>query len=103
IGYGYGGNGHNTTLGDMRYNYSSVYLRKSFTVPADDIPGRLKLRIRIDDGCVVWINGHEVDRRHVPPGQLPYNGLATNHDRAWEEIFIEGADGILVGGTNVIA
>src|SRR5690606_4573325 len=72
FGYGYNNVGHNTVLGDMRNNYVSVYFRKTFTVSSDSIPNALKLRIRIDDGCVVWINGHEVARLHVPDGHRAY-------------------------------
>lgn len=103
FGYGYNNVGHNTVLGDMRNNYVSVYFRKTFTVSSDSIPNALKLRIRIDDGCVVWINGHEVARLHVPDGHRAYWSTAINHDRAWEEVIIDNADDFLFGGTNVIA
>ncbi len=100
---GYGEPNIVTELADMRFNYSSVYFRRSFVVPAGSVPERLRLRVAIDDGCVIWINGVEVDRRHVPQGELPYSAFASNHEQAWEEIIIEDADEILLGGTNVIA
>nr|WP_226895531.1 lamin tail domain-containing protein [Luteolibacter marinus] len=109
-GIGYNDGGVNTTLGDMRRvtggsaGYASVYFRKSFTVPADAIPDQLRLRIRIDDGCVIWINGTEVERRNVGTGQLAYNYLApANHENAWEEVILENAGNYLFGGTNVVA
>jgi autotransporter-associated beta strand protein len=109
-GIGYGDPGVNTTLSDMRRRtgvagYASVYFRKAFTVPADAIPRQLRLRVRIDDGCVVWLNGVEVDRRYVGAGQLAFNYLApANHDNnQWDEVLIDNADTLLVGGTNVIA
>jgi hypothetical protein len=92
-----------TTLADMLNNYSSVYFRKSFTIASGNVPQQLKLRVCVDDGCVVWINGHEVGRWHVADGQLAYNALASYHDREWEEITIPNADTILFGGSNVIA
>ncbi len=103
-GIGYNDPGVNTELPDMRNNYRSVYFRKEFTVPADDIPDRLRLRIRMDDGCVIWINGVEVHRLNVAAGQLPYNYLAPqNHENAWEEVILQDAGEFLFGGTNVIA
>lgn len=109
-GIGYGDDGVNTNLGDMRRRflvsgYASVYLRKTFTVPAGSIPRQLRLRMRYDDGCVVWINGVEVTRKNVAAGQLAYNYLAPgNHDSdLWEEVIIDNADMFLFGGTNVLA
>jgi hypothetical protein len=111
-GIGYGDPGINTTLGDMRRNnfqgipgYASVYFRKSFVIPVGEVPEQLRLRIRIDDGCVIWINGVEVDRRYVASGQLAFNYLApANHDNDnWDEVVINNADVFLVGGTNVVA
>lgn len=108
FGYGYSNNTGaglvtNTTLSDMRFNYSTVYFRKAFTVNAGQIPQTLSLRINVDDGYVVWINGHEVVRNYVQAGQLPFNAFASDHSRAWDDFTIPNADNILLGGTNVIA
>ncbi len=94
-----------TTLGDMRYNYSTVYYRKTFTVPSESIPAGLQLRLKYDDGAVVWINGTEIARLHVPSGELAYNQVANDDHPAddWEEITITNADAMLYGGDNVIA
>jgi CotH kinase protein/Lamin Tail Domain len=107
---GYGDSNVVTTLSDMRRTilnagYASVYFRKSFTVPSGSVPRRLKLRVCIDDGCVVWINGREVARLHVGAGQLANNYLApANHDNnTWDEVILENADTFLIGGTNVVA
>ena len=103
-GIGYNDPGVVTTLPDMSNGYRSVYFRKSFTVPADDIPDQLKLRVRVDDGCVVWINGSPVHRINVDEGQLAHNYLAPfNHENVWEEITLNNVGAYLFGGTNVIA
>ncbi|MCP5548724.1 MAG: CotH kinase family protein [Akkermansiaceae bacterium] len=103
-GFGYGNyDGHNTYLGDMYENYTTVYLRKTFTLDPGMVPSTVTLRVRVDDGCVVWINGQEVGRFHVPDGELAYDATATNHDRVWEEVTLTGADAYLVAGTNVVA
>jgi hypothetical protein len=103
---GFGDDDDNTILTDMQNSYSSVYLRRVFTVPAGEIPPSLKLRVRVDDGCVVWINGIEVARLHVPTGTLNYNSFATDHEAGaatFEEVTISNAASVLVEGDNVIA
>ncbi len=102
---GYGVAGLNTTISGMRYNYSTIYLRKEFTVPAGTVPQTVNARLYLDDGCVIWINGTEVHRRLAPAGDLPFNALASTFVSApqWYEFTIENADEILFGGTNTIA
>lgn len=100
---GYGDGDDTTILGDMRDNYSTVYFRHSFTVDAQDIPATLRLRVYIDDGAVVWINGTEVARISAGPGQIPYNGFGNNHEATWEEVDLPNAASLLNGGANVIA
>lgn len=100
---GYGDSDDNTVLSDMRNSYWSIYLRRAFTVPANQIPDSLTLRVYVDDGCIVWINGTEVARAHMPAGHVAYNQAAANHDASWETFTISNASAFLVGGTNVIA
>ncbi|QQL46055.1 lamin tail domain-containing protein [Sulfuriroseicoccus oceanibius] len=102
FGYGYD-TGNNTSLEDMYQSYTSVYLRRSFTIDGGSVPTSMKLRMRVDDGCVVWINGQEVARFHVPDGELGYDSAAINHEREEEEITLLGTDSYLVAGTNVVA
>jgi CotH kinase protein/Lamin Tail Domain len=100
---GYGASGLSTTLGDMRNNYSSIYLRKDFTI-AGDVPDVLKLRVYVDDGAIITINGVEVAREHVTAGIKNYNSTSgATHDAAWEEITLTGASNYLLVGTNTIA
>ncbi len=101
---------NNTTLTDMvgwwYSNYTTVYGRKTFTVPANRIPATLTLRLRVDDGCVAWINGTEVFRSgNLNGGQLAYNATANSGvgTAGWTTIELNGADAYLNGGTNVLA
>ncbi len=104
---GFGDNDDHTLLTDMVGAYSSLYLRRVFTIPAGGRPSALKLRVRVDDGCIVWINGHEVARPHVDAALSPTDdSLAQNHEAdlvAFEEFTLSGADAYLVEGDNVIA
>lgn len=101
---GYGDGDDLTVLEDMRFNYSSVYLRNTFTIdPTLLLPETLLLRLYVDDGAVVWINGTEVARFSVPSGQLDFDDLGNNHEAAWVEFELTGADRYLLGGTNTLA
>lgn len=100
---GYGATGLSTTLTDMRNNYTTVYLRKDFTI-AGDVPNALKLRMFVDDGAIVWINGFELPRFHVTAGDKNFNGTSgQSHNAAWEELTLANANSYLVAGTNMIA
>jgi hypothetical protein len=101
IGYGAG---TTTVLSDMRNSYPSVYLRKSFTVPAV-VPDTLKLRMRVDDGAIVFINGTLVASRYVSSANKNYNDTTgqSAHDAVWEEITLANASSYLVAGTNTIS
>lgn len=100
---GYSDGDDNTVLADMQGSYSSVFMRREFTINPLEIPQNLRLRLYVDDGAIVWINGQEVQRAHVGAGQLAFNATASNHEAEWEEFILSGASNYLVGGTNVIA
>lgn len=101
---GYEDGDDRTVLSDMQGAYSSLFLRHPFVV-SDRLPSAVLLRVRADDGCVVWINGREVARFHVRAGEIPFNGVAENHEAGeeFEEHLIENAEALLVPGTNLIA
>jgi len=67
-----------TLLSDMQGNYSSIFLRKEFTVQSLGAIPELLLNHQSDDGFVAWLNGVEVIRYNVPGGQLPYDGSASS-------------------------
>jgi len=101
---GYGDGDDVTVLDDMRGGYSTLYLRHTFTIASpQDIPRVLKLAVYVDDGAVVWINGVEVGRFHVPEGELPHDARATSHEAEWEEVLVPNPGAILRTGTNVLA
>ncbi|HEY6229221.1 MAG TPA: lamin tail domain-containing protein [Verrucomicrobiae bacterium] len=95
-----------TPLNDMRNLYTTVFLRKNFTIanPADY--ERLVLRTLIDDSFIVWINGKEVTPRmaNAPLGEPVRTNTATGAsiEMTWVTNTCAGAD-YLVAGNNVIA
>jgi uncharacterized protein (DUF1800 family) len=81
---GYGDGDDLTELADMRNNYSSVYLRRTFTLESPQELRDLVLAIDYDDGFVAYLNGTEIARSESmemtgnPP---PHDSFASrNHE-----------------------
>lgn len=84
----------------------TTYFRHSFSVPDPAAYHALTLRLLVDDGCIVYLNGTEIVRRHMPPGEVGYRTLAADGvSGTAENTFYPyplPATG-LVSGTNVLA
>lgn len=83
--------------------YITSYFRQGFTAAAG--VGSLSLRIRGDDGAVVYINGTEVVRTNMPSGTISSSTLANvtvsgSGQAAFTTFVIPGA---LAAGSHVIA
>ena len=102
---GYGDNDDQTKLDDMRNKYSTVYLRHKFRVPDPGAVPALRLKLYVDDGCIIWINGQEVARRHVADGEMRHDSTSgvADHEREWELIDLPDPGSFLKKGDNVIA
>ncbi|MBN2513014.1 MAG: lamin tail domain-containing protein, partial [Sedimentisphaerales bacterium] len=102
---GFADNDDNTVLSDMHKSYYTVYLRNTFDISDVSRIQNLTLQVYVDDGCIIWINGHEVSRPHCPTGQIAYNqAIAYNHDAgSYEEVVLTVPYDYLIHGTNVIA
>ena len=62
-GFGYDDDDDATVLSDMLNRYNTVYIRRTFEIPADTDPTRrLSLVMDWDDGFVAYIDGAEVQR-----------------------------------------
>ncbi|MBI3869444.1 MAG: lamin tail domain-containing protein [Verrucomicrobia bacterium] len=102
----------------MQSNYISLYLRHPFVLPAGPMPTRLHLKVTIEDGCVIWINGHEIaPRLHMrdklekpfdagvtgrPLGALLHKAV-SNGKTVVENIFVPPQSVGLTVGTNILA
>ncbi len=102
---GFGDNDDNTVLSDMSRSYYSVYLRNTFDISDVSRIQNLTLHVYVDDGCIIWINGHEVSRLYCPDGFIAYNqAIAINHEATrYETIVLAAPYTYLVNGTNTIA
>jgi len=95
----------NTTLSDMPGNYSTVYLRKTFTVSNPAAVSSLVFEALFDDGINVWINGTHVLSSNVAGANLPYTAtaLAETENGMFVPFVLPNPSSYLVAGTNVIA
>ena len=94
-----------TNLADMRNNYSTVYLRKTFNVQDPAAISGLSLEAQFDDGINVWINGTHVLGSNVSSPNLAFNATASAsaEDAAFRPFNLPNPASYLVAGTNVIA
>lgn len=57
--------------------YRTTYFRHKFTVADPGALNNLVLKLLVDDGCVVYLNGTEVVRRNMAAGDVNYQTLAN--------------------------
>ncbi|MCF7973185.1 MAG: lamin tail domain-containing protein [Phycisphaerae bacterium] len=102
---GYGEAFVQTVLDDMRYNYTTVYLRKAFTVDTDAPIETLTLEVRFDDAIAVWLNGTLVVLNNVAESALAYNAVANGNNEVTDftPVDLTPFRDLLVQGTNVLA
>jgi hypothetical protein len=55
---------------------NTVYLRRYFYV--DTTPFTASMKVRRDDGVVLYLNGSEIYRNNLPAGDINYSALATS-------------------------
>jgi hypothetical protein len=80
--FGYGGSTRYGTILDYGPNpnnkHITSYFRKQFTLSDIENFEALELTLMVDDGAIVYVNGHEVVRENLPIGQINYNTRALN-------------------------
>jgi len=94
----------------------STYFRADFQVPQafvpSDVPSDvalpqiLRFKIRVDDGCLVFLNGQECYRWNMPKGPINRESVASQALSAPEETLFHQFDiasGALRSGRNVLA
>jgi len=104
--FGYGREGLQTVLDDMRNNYTTVYLRHELELGSPEFTGSLCFDAKYDDGFAIWINGLELARVGLPAGELPFNGRASESDfapRQWSTVVPAATVSTLMPGKNIVA
>lgn len=104
-GFGYGDTARLNYIFDTMLNqFSSLYIRRTFSVTDPAVLGQLILSIYVDDAFVCFINGKRV-AEFLAPEKLTYDALPpTDHESEPALTFNLGAAAdLLVPGENVIA
>ena len=83
--------------------YITTYFRHSFNVPDPSIYAVLLMRVRRDDGVLVFLNGREIFRNNLPPGDIAYNTPAFNVTDEAAFLPTNVPPSYLVPGQNVFA
>jgi hypothetical protein len=90
--------------GDENDKHRTTYFRKSFDVASSNLV-QLTLRLRRDDGAVVYLNGTEIARDNLPAGTIDYSTRASmaapDDGTTWIEFDVPVAS--LTIGTNTLA
>jgi CotH kinase protein/Lamin Tail Domain len=94
-----------TRLSDMRGNYTTFYLRRSFDAPGAEPYRRARIEALFDDGFKVWINGTLILARDMATAEVPFNGVSTavRESNAYQPIEVSIPTGLLLPTGNVIA
>jgi len=84
---------------------TTVYFRTGFFIDDVSLVRALGLHVMYDDGFVAYINGHEVERAHLPAGTVGYGTLATGHEanQTYESFDLSSARAFLRNGSNYLA
>jgi len=107
-GFGYDDGDDATVLNDMSGSYSTVFIRKAFSLANPASISRLSLSVLFDDGYVAYLNGTEVDRFNAPGPAGSSVAFDAVSDGFVEPPQLRTVDliarrDLLVAGTNVLA
>jgi len=107
LGYGVGDEGTTVSFGGNPSNKRiTTWFRRSFVVTNAADYSVLVVGVRRNDGAVVYLNGQEIYRGHMPVGTITATTLATNNTQWLDRqlCFERNVDaGLLVAGTNILA
>lgn len=103
-GFGYGDNDDKTTLA-IKDKFSSVYIRRAFTLDNIGDAQDLWLSISYDDAFIVYINGQEALRRGVGKGRGEKASRIVSHEAKgkFELFHLASSAKFFRKGRNVIA
>jgi hypothetical protein len=76
---GYGDNDETTVIngGATSNRFITTYFRNTFTIADAALFSGYSLRVKRDDGIIVYVNGIEVYRNNMPSGAITYSTLAN--------------------------
>jgi len=104
--FGWGEAGIVTTIsyGDNASNkYPTAYFRKTINIENLAARDNFNLRMYVDDGAVIYINGQELDRYNMPVGPISFNTFSTTNLPNAEYVSYLVPKTLLKEGDNVIS
>ncbi|MBS0659242.1 MAG: metallophosphoesterase family protein [Verrucomicrobia bacterium] len=105
LGYGEGDEATVVSYGpDPNSKFVTTYFRRSFTLADPAEVEALELRLLVDDGAIVYLNGHELQRENLAVDPVLYDTLATGGpavENAFNVYHLPAQH--LVAGANVVA
>ena len=102
LGYGEGDEATVVSYGPGSSDkYITTYFRHYFDLANPSQTENVLLSLFRDDGAVVYINGSEIVRSNIPPGDVDDKTLASSSGRGIHQYLISA--GNFVTGTNVLA
>ncbi len=102
-GFGYGDGDDRTELKDMEGNYSAVFIRREFDIPATANLKKLGFAINYDDGFILHVNGKEIFSKHVKRGTDGKLDVSSHEASGHEYFSLSEFSGSFGKGKNVIA
>lgn len=105
LGYANKDLGFNTVISygsSSSSKYPTAYFRTQVDIPTGNIT-KIKLAFRLDDGCVVYVNGTEALRYNMPSGTISFNSFASSYAGDWFDVEQELPVELFHVGTNTIA
>lgn len=105
LGYGDGDEITTVNGGSSTNRYVTTYFRKSISALNTVLFSGYSLKVKRDDGIVIYVNGNEVYRNNMPTGTIGYTTLASATASDDGENFITAAiaPSSFVSGNNTIA
>ncbi len=104
LGYGDGDEASMLNFGpDASNKYITTYFRHEFIVPSPTAFTSLRMRVKFDDGLVIYLNGAEVYRNDLAPGQnyLSLAPVASDDDTNYLTVIISPS--LLLPDRNILA
>ena len=107
-GFGYDDGDDTTILRDMQGRYTTVYVRRRFSIEDPASVRSLVFHVLFDDGYVAYLNGTEIARENAPgaPGtRLPFDAEASSTigPAPTRQVDVSAFRSLLVPGENVLA
>ena len=107
LGYGPLANYVTTTIGfggDSQNKHITTWFRRAFHVEDPSLVDSLDLRLWIDDGAVVYLNGAEVARENLPAGAIGAETRTLTYVGSWPSWTSHAVpSSALVAGKNTLA